>query len=100
MAKAKVKPHHVELLMQYITRNHGVVMVSECARLYSQDVVDAVIESKKVQRTVIVAHDKDNLLPAQRINAIFTSEWKRERPIWLDIHLAKLRATMGVHKAT
>lgn len=89
--KPKVKQAHIDLALQYLTKNMGIVSTQDMVRLYSQSVVDNLIDTKKVQPTVIVAEDKHNLMPRIRINAIFTHEWKRERPIWLDAYLAKLR---------
>lgn len=90
------KPAHIELLLSYINKHGGVQLTSECARLYSQDVVDYCIQSKKVTTIVIAATCKHNLMPVQRLNAIFTNEWKRDRPVWLDDYLAQLRKRLGI----
>lgn len=86
---APPKQQYVDLALQHISRQGGVVAVDSMVRLYSQDMVDYLIKQKKVSTTTLVVNDKENRVPARRISAIFTHEWKRERPAWLDKYIGK-----------
>jgi len=90
------KPEHLALLMSHLTKHNGIAMVKECERLYSPELVAYALKHNKVQPTIIAAKCQYNLMPIQKINAIMTPEWKRDRPIWLDTYLASLRKQMGI----
>ena len=82
-----IKPEHIQLLMAYISRNAGCVAVADAVRLYSQPIVDHLIKNHMVTPTTIVFNHPTNRMPPTRISAIYTSEWTRERPAWLDRYI-------------